>query len=279
MRLLSSLLSLLLLLSPVLGQQPNKVKGLTLPAAITFSDTDYQKRVVPVFDDPSKVLDAKWIVIGNGKADPVFTVKGAGSKSVLYLTVPEDPAEVVLVYCYALYAGDKPWVTDPAATVLERSGTTPPVVTPPVTTPPVTTPPVNPIPPVVTPPVSAVDVVFAGVKNIHAILVVDAQTTNREMAQVTTNQTYFKKHFEQPNTKNHWWTYDIRATQLQSQGVTKKLTDAQGKLIVPLPVIVLIDGNASPAKMIGNPMPIPLTGDAAKTCDNILTAIAGVLKK
>lgn len=282
MKHLFSLLTALLLLQPVLCQdKPNKVKGITLPEAVVVNATDYQKRIIPTFDDPGKVVDVKWIVISSGAGSPEYRITGAGKLSTLYVTVPEDKKDAYLIYCYALYGGDKPWMTDAASTILEWQGQTPTTPTVPTqpptnpTQPPTqpTQPPTNPTVPTTTP----VEQVFASVKNIHAILVLDVQSANQEVAVLTQNKTGFQKIFEKPGTNNHWWQYDIRTATKQSFG--KNLVDAQGKLVVQLPVVVLIDANTTPAKMIGNPLPVQLTGNPVNTISSLLTNIATVLKK
>jgi len=284
MKIVYSLLACLLLISQAWAQD-NKTKGISLPASIAVTASDYSKKIVPTFDDPSKVIEVKWIVISNGATPPEYSAKGSGAGSYLTVTVP-PPKEAVLIYAIALYAGDKPWMTDPVSTVLEGPGSTtpPPVTQPPVTQPPVTQPPVVVPPPVVQPPVvnppttTDVDAVFSARKGIVAIMVIDVNTANREIADLTKAETEFKKHFEQPGTGNHWYQFDIRKPELAKQGITKKLTDAQGKLIVPLPAVVLIDSTVTPAKMIGSPVPFVASGDTARNVANLLTAVAQALK-
>jgi hypothetical protein len=286
MKFLNTLL-VFLLLSPVYSQEkpapaattnPAKVKGLTLPQSITVSATDFAKKIVPVFDDPSKVLDCKWKVIGTGEKDPEFEVRGTGKDSYLVVAVPADK-DAVLVLCYALYGGDRPWVTEAAQTMVEwGTGLPPPTTTPPTTTPPTTVPPTTTPPTTVPPGTVNPDEIFASVKNVHAMLILDMKTVNPEVAVISQNKSFFQQHFQQPGTNNVWHQNDIRSVDLK-QAQLMKLVDATGKVIVPLPAVVLIDSTVKPAKLIGIPISIPLTGNPTQTITNLLTAIAQALKR
>lgn len=259
--------------APAATTSPNKVKGLTVPASIVITTTDVRKKIVPVFDDPSAVLDVKFKAISSGDTDPSFTVRGTGKDSYIEIDVPKDK-EAILVITYALYGGDRPWITEAATTIVEWGSGLPPPADP-------IKPPVDPIKPPTDPvvPVTNVDQVFQSVKGIHAILVVDVQTANPEVAAITQNKTGIQKVIEKPNTGNKYWIFDVRDNSLRTQGVTKKLTDAQGKLLYPLPLVVLIDGSKTPATMIGQPLPIPLTGNPANTITQMLQSIAQALQR
>lgn len=257
----------------------NQVKGLTLPPSITVNETDVVKKVVPRFDDASKVKAVKWIVISSGKTEPDYKVEGTAANSVLKVTVPAQ-GDAVLIYAYAMYPD---YVTDPASTILDwgtgSGGTSSPSPPPTPSQPePIPVQPTQPMPtaPVANQPTS--DVSFASSKGIHVILVCDG--SNAEMAQMKAAKAAFASVVEVAGTNNKFWIYDVRVpadvTTLQQIKLASKLTDPQGRVNVKLPVVAVIDGASK--RLIGI-QPIPLTGNVQNDAAAILTSAAGMVKR
>jgi hypothetical protein len=272
--LLSQLFSL-----AIYGQQPNTPNvrpGIRMPAAIAATLDDKTVKVSPTFDDPAAVTSVKFIVLGTGKTQPTYKA----SAMEVEVSVPQSIEEIILVYAYAQIGSN---LSDAVATVITLSNAqpvpappTPTPAPPPAPVPPVPVPP-NPTPvpptPVPTPNPANPDQVFAAVKGIHVLLIIDKSKATNEIAGITQNQSAFKKHFEQPNTGNHWWQYDINDPLLAKLGVTKRL---QG---VNLPAIVIEDGTKKPAVQIGSTLSVTLTGDVPTDCGNILQQVATALSK
>jgi len=270
MRFLSALLILLTSSLAYSQTVPNVASGIRLPSAIEATADNKTVKISPTFDDASKVISIKFIVLGTGKTQPTVKTDALSVE----VSTPKTIDEVILVYCYGTMQGASgPVLSDPVATVITLHGGEP--IPPPPNgggNPPPPPPPPPPNPP-------PVDQVFASVKNIQFFLIVDVQSANREVAVLTQNRGFFKQHIEQPNTGNKTWVYDVRATELRTTGVITKITDAQGKVTVPLPCILLFDSTTKPAKQVGTVMPVTLTGDATADANTILATAANALKK
>lgn len=254
-----SLLLILVLASPLYAQ--NKVKGITLPGPIVVNETDYQKRIVPRFDNPETVLNVEWDVVSTGKSDPKPEIHGTGKDSYITVNVPAQ-GEALEINCYARLSVE-PYLTKIARTTIEWGESTPPPSNPPGGGQP---PQQLPNPPGNTPKLS----------NTHLFLVTDGLPPNAQLKQI------MESSLNALGTGNAWWQMSVRTaadvTALKNSNLLSRVADAQGKLLVKLPVVIVVDNSKKPAVVIGNPVPVQITGNAQQDSVTIASAVTSLKK-